>query len=158
MTFTEPLFSRRLVSWQQTSLWHHFLVFHLQCNCIDILRVQDINWWQQGLYPGECRVSLLELGSSGVHAVSIAIKCEDNKIINFISCILVSQTLYQTRLLRWWRAHQLLNCPAWTPQEKKSCFCTQLNSLICYSAIRFLLWSNRQMRCIIILGEFHVCR
>ena len=75
-------------------------VFHLQCNCIDILRVQDINWWQQGLYPGECRVSLLEPGSSGVHAVSIAIKCEDNKIINFISCILVRQTLYQARLLR----------------------------------------------------------
>ena len=73
-------------------------VFHLQCNCIDILRVQDINWWQQGLYPGECGVSLLELGSSGVHAVSIAIKCEDNKIIYDISCILARQTLYQTRL------------------------------------------------------------
>jgi len=73
-------------------------VIHLQCNCIDILRVQDINWWQQGLYPGECGVSLLELGSSGVHAVSMAIKCEDNKIIYVISCILARQTLYQTRL------------------------------------------------------------
>jgi hypothetical protein len=93
VTFTEPLFSRRLVSWHPTSLWHHFL-----CNRIDILRVQDINWWQQGLYPGECRVSLLELGSSGVHALSMAIKCEKNKIIYVISRILARQTLYQTRL------------------------------------------------------------
>jgi hypothetical protein len=44
-------------------------VIYLQCTRIDILRVQDIYWWQQGLYPGGCRV---RLGRVVKYAVSMA--------------------------------------------------------------------------------------